>query len=118
MAFKGRFWRKKDGTESFMYNLLSLLTFGGIPIADYIHSRSIGEVPSVKEQVKQETSNGGFFQKLFGNDYVSNWLASSTGSELTDAQKQANAFNAEQAQLQRDFELEMSSTQYQRQPAN
>lgn len=37
-----------------------------------------------------------------------------TGSALTGAENQANAFAAQQAQIQRDFEERMSNTQYQR----
>lgn len=41
-----------------------------------------------------------------------------TGAHLTGAQQEANAFNANEAQKQRDFEQQMSSTSYQRQVAD
>lgn len=41
-----------------------------------------------------------------------------TGSALTGAEKQANAFSASEAQKQRDWETEMSNTAYQRQVAD
>ena len=37
-----------------------------------------------------------------------------TGSHLTGAEREANAFSAQQAQLARDYETEMSNTSYQR----
>lgn len=41
-----------------------------------------------------------------------------TGAHLTGAQTEANAFTAEQAQLNRDWQTEMSNTAYQRQVAD
>lgn len=38
-----------------------------------------------------------------------------TGSDLTGSEREANAWSAEQAQIQRDWETEMSNTAYQRQ---
>lgn len=52
---------------------------------------------------------GTFFQNLFHK-----W----SGSALTDAEVEANAFNASEAQKQRDFEAQMSNTAYQRQVAD
>lgn len=46
---------------------------------------------------------------------VESWLHKESGVELTGAEKQANAFSAAEAQKQRDWETEMSNTQYQRQ---
>lgn len=46
---------------------------------------------------------------------VESWLHKETGVELTGAERQANAFSAAEAQKQRDWETEMSNTQYQRQ---
>lgn len=44
--------------------------------------------------------------------------AKTTGSALTPAEEQANAFSASEAQKQRDWETEMSNTAYQRQVAD
>ena len=41
-----------------------------------------------------------------------------TGAHLTGAQEEANAFNANEAQKQRDFEQQMSDTSFQRQVAD
>lgn len=45
--------------------------------------------------------------------FVSNMAKSVTGSGLTDAQKEANAFEANQAQKQMDFQQQMRDSQYQ-----
>ena len=37
------------------------------------------------------------------------------GTNLTGAEREANAFTAQEAQKQRDFEMEMSNTAFQRQ---
>ncbi len=42
------------------------------------------------------------------------WLKSQTGSGLTIADKESNAFSAEQAEINRDWQEEMSNTAYQR----
>lgn len=58
------------------------------------------------------------FQNQFGlnlNEMVRSLLANWTGESLTGAQREANDFSAQQAQLNRDFQQEMSSTAYQRQ---
>lgn len=52
------------------------------------------------------------------NKYVRNMLAGQTGSSLTDAQREANAFSAQQVQNQMDFQERMSNTAYQRQVAD
>lgn len=49
-----------------------------------------------------------------GEGTIDNWLAGTSGSGLTNAQKLTNQFNAEEAQKQRDWEEQMSSTSYQR----
>ena len=48
------------------------------------------------------------------NEQFQSWVNSQTGAHLTGAQNEQNQFNADQAQLQRDWEERMSSTQYQR----
>lgn len=69
---------------------------------------------------------GRLFSDLFGSksnrtdfaDIVSGFLQSMavkiTGSELTGAERELNAFNAGEAQKQRNFEERMANTQYQR----
>lgn len=54
------------------------------------------------------------FLKSFGNK-VDNWFTGFTGSGLTPAEKEANEFNALEAQKQRDWEEQMSNTSFQRQ---
>lgn len=41
-------------------------------------------------------------------------IAKATGSRLTTAEREANEFNAAEAQKQRDYEEQMSNTQFQR----
>lgn len=49
------------------------------------------------------------------NNQLGSFINSYTQGELTGAAREANAFNAEEAQKQRDWEEEMSNTAYQRQ---
>lgn len=49
------------------------------------------------------------------SDSLGSFVAKQTGSELTNADREANAFTAQQAQLNRDFQQQMSNTAYQRQ---
>lgn len=51
-------------------------------------------------------------------DMLKSYLYANTGANLTNAQQQMNAFNAQQSQLQRDYETQMSNTAYQRQVAD
>lgn len=46
------------------------------------------------------------------------WLDSTTGTKLTGAQQEANAFSAAEAQKNRDFQQQMSDTAYQREVAD
>lgn len=59
---------------------------------------------------------GSAFKSFF--KWVGNGLSSIgtrlTGSRLTGAEREANAFSAQQAQLARDYETQMSNTSYQR----
>lgn len=54
------------------------------------------------------------WRELFDKAKGSNLGRKLTGSALTDAELQANAFNAQQAQIQRDFEERLSNTAFQR----
>lgn len=55
------------------------------------------------------------FGKLFGkNGGLNSMFNSITGSALTPAQREANSFEAQQAQNQMDFQERMSNTEYQR----
>lgn len=56
-------------------------------------------------------------QQLFGTNIgglIQSLTNRITANQLTGAEREANAFSAEQAQLDRDFQERMSSTQYQR----
>lgn len=49
------------------------------------------------------------------DSYVDSWMNRQSGLHLTGAEQASNAFNADEAQKQRDWEEYMSSTAYQRQ---
>lgn len=51
---------------------------------------------------------------LFNKNSRNSMFNSATGADLTGAQKAQNQFNAEQAQINRDWQTEMSNTAYQR----
>ena len=53
-----------------------------------------------------------FFRRL--GDDITNWFRGTTGAELTGAQREANAFSANEAEKQRAWEQQMSDTSYQR----
>lgn len=59
----------------------------------------------------------GFNVSAYKKD-ISSSIDSATGANLTGAEKQQNAFNAQQAQLNRDWQEEMSNTAFQRQAAD
>lgn len=58
----------------------------------------------------------GWIKRLFSNSgsYVESFLDRSTGAHLTGAENEANAFTAQQAQINRDWQVEMDNTKYQR----
>lgn len=55
------------------------------------------------------------FQTIASPENGTSLLNSWTGAHLTGAQQEANQFNAEQAEIQRNWEMNMSNTAYQRQ---
>lgn len=63
----------------------------------------------------QNTFDGEFFDPEANLNVLNSLGGQLTGSRLTNAEMQQNAFNAEEAQKQRDWEEMMSNTAYQRQ---
>lgn len=59
--------------------------------------------------------NSRYIKQITESDPVSNWLKGTTGSGLTTSQIEQNTWNAEQAQVQRDWTEQMDNTKYQRQ---
>lgn len=59
------------------------------------------------------TSLFGWIKKLFSGGFWKNLTKSLSGSGLTQAEQEANAFTADQAQKQMDFQQQMRDTQYQ-----
>lgn len=57
------------------------------------------------------------FLKSIGNGFES-WFGSATGQTLSNAQKEANQFSADEAQKNREFQQQMSDTAYQREVAD
>lgn len=76
---------------------------------------SMFEVMSVWNNVKKAFGNFGKWIKSLG---IAKWWRSATGQELSGAQQEANAFSAQQAEVQREYETQMSNTAYQRQVAD
>ena len=72
---------------------------------------------TVKNSSDEDLSMLGKFIKSLGNGLSSLWRGV-TGTGLTTAQEQANAFSSNEAQKQRDWEEEMSNTSFQRQVAD
>lgn len=70
---------------------------------------------SVWNNIKKAISKTGNWIKSLG---IAKWWRSATGQELSGAQQEANAFSAQQAEIQRDYETQMSNTAYQRQVAD
>lgn len=54
------------------------------------------------------------YNPISGTPVVGDAIAKATGSRLTTAEREANEFNAAEAQKQRDYEEQMSNTQFQR----
>lgn len=80
-------------------NILSYIT----PLAPF---QWLGKLVN---NAKGESDKPTAVESLFGN-----LLGKYAGTNLTDAEKEANAFSAEQAQMNRDFQEQMSNTEYQR----
>lgn len=61
-----------------------------------------------------------YLSQVLGNvgDPISNLVKGTTGSGLTTAQIEQNAWNSEEAQKQRDWTAQMDNTKYQRQTAD
>lgn len=70
-----------------------------------------GVAESIGSWLKDVTGNG--FDNLFGS-----LLGKYAGTNLTGAEREANAFTAQQAQINRDWQTEMSNTAFQRQVAD
>lgn len=70
---------------------------------------------SVWNNVKKAVGSFGKWLKSLG---IAKWWRSATGQELSGAQQEANAFSAQQAEVQREYETQMSNTAYQRQVAD
>lgn len=72
-------------------------------------------VMSFWNNIKKSFSKVGDWIKSLG---IAKWWRSATGQELSGAQQEANAFSAQQAEIQREYETQMSNTAYQRQVAD
>ena len=69
-----------------------------------------------KEAYSDSNNNSSLFawiKKLFSGGFFKNLTKSWSGSGLTQAEQEANAFTAQQAQNQMDFQQQMRDTQYQ-----
>ena len=60
--------------------------------------------------------NGSYYpyKSVLEGDAIQSLWNKTTGEDITGAENAQNAFNAQEAQKQRDFEAQMSNTQYQR----
>lgn len=61
---------------------------------------------------------GELFKNIVGGGVASSLVNKYTGVGLTGAEREANAFTAEQAQIDRDWQTDMSNTAFQRQVAD
>lgn len=106
-------------------------------LAEFINGLGIGKTDfsGLFSQLGENLKGflGNLFEENFGREYDNNQTPLSnvfgtnlgdllraltnrlTAGHLTGAEQEANAFNAEQAQINRDFEERMASTQFQRQ---
>lgn len=56
-----------------------------------------------------------YIKNITESSAVSNWLKGTTGSGLTNAEVQQNAWNSQEAAINRDWQEQMDATKYQRQ---
>lgn len=94
---------------SFFAGLLSLLTGG---LSNIFSNGSWSNLGSILGNAG-ETANDIGNQNLAGN-----YLAKSTGSRLTDAEREANAWTAQREDIAWERQMEASNTAYQRQVAD
>lgn len=90
----------------FLSGLLSLLTGGISNIFENGSWNNLGNVLNNAGNTANDIGN----QNMLGN-----WVAKTTGSRLTDAEREANAFTAHREDIAWERQLQASNTSYQRQ---
>lgn len=90
----------------FLSGLLSLLTGGISNIFENGSWNNLGNVLNNAGNTANDIGN----QNMLGN-----WVAKTTGSRLTDAEREANAFTAQREDLAWERQMQASNTSYQRQ---